>query len=57
MIASGEITFSKAEGDSGRAVTEEERLNELKQLAVRKKNKAVNRVKVGTLPVCVASPL
>ena len=37
-------TFSKAEGESATAVTEEERLKELKQLAVRKKNKAVNMV-------------
>ena len=42
-------TFSKAEGESVPAITEEARLKELKQLAVRKKNKAVNRVKVGTL--------
>ena len=42
-------TFSRAEGDESSAVTETARLQELKQLAVRKKNKAVNRVKLGTL--------
>ena len=42
-------TFSRADGDEGSAVTEVVRLQELKQLAVRKKNKAVNRVKLGTL--------
>ena len=33
-------TFSKAEGESSTAVTEEERLKELKQLAVRKKEQS-----------------
>ena len=42
-------TFSKPEGDIVSGVTEQQRLQELKQLAVRKKNKAVNRVKLGTL--------
>ena len=41
-------TFSKVEGEDS-IVTEAERLDELKQLSVRKKNKAVNRVKLGTL--------
>ena len=42
-------TFSRADGDAVSAVTEVQRLQELKQLAVRKKNKAVNRVKLATL--------
>ena len=42
-------TFSRAVGEEDLGVTEEQRLQELKQLAVRKKNKAVNRVKLGTL--------
>ena len=42
-------TFSKAEGDEGSAITEIDRLQELKQLAVIKKIKAVNRVKYGNL--------
>ena len=41
-------TFSRADDDST-PVTEQIRLKELKQLAVRKKNKAVNRVKLGTI--------
>ena len=41
-------TFSKLDGDTV-DVTESQRLEELKQLAVKKRNKAVNRVKLGTL--------
>ena len=40
-------TYPKTE--SGTPVTEETRLSELKQLAVRQKNRLVNRVKLGTL--------
>ena len=39
-------TFPKVEGDTA---TESSRLLQLKQLAVRKKNRAVNRVKLGTM--------
>ena len=41
-------TFSNGEEGTG-TPTETERLAQLKQLAVRKKNRAVNRVKLGTL--------
>ena len=41
--------YSQAAGDQAEAPTEERLLKEVKQLAVRKKNKAVNRVALGTL--------
>ena len=48
-------TFPKSEGVV-EAPTEVARLEELKQLAVRKKNKAVNRVKLGTMKQDKGSP-
>ena len=50
-------TFSRAVGEDDQVVTEAQRLQELKQLAVRKKNKAVNRVKLGTLKQDKGEPI